>query len=94
VAPHGTRPLPWRLLHAVIVLNFLAEIAYASWMVFVELRPPGAGIGPLGAAALGADPSLMLARRLYALEAWVAIGALSIYLAIVEIKPRFWPPAS
>ncbi len=84
------RPLRWRVVHWVIVANFAIGIAYAAWMVFVELRPPGGGIGPLGAEAHGMDPTILIVRRLYASEAWIAIGGLSVYLAIVEIGPRFW----
>jgi len=29
-------------------------------------------------------------RRLYAIECWIAIAGLAIYLAITEIGPRFW----
>jgi hypothetical protein len=31
---------------------------------------------------------VILKRRLYAIEAWVAFGALAIYLAITEILPK------
>jgi hypothetical protein len=87
-----TRPLAWRLLHWGIVANFAAGIAYAAYMVFVVLRPPGGGIGPLGATAHGVDPAWLLVRRAYAAEAWLAIGGLAIYLALTEIAPRFWRP--
>jgi hypothetical protein len=78
---------PWLLaLHGFIVVNFLVEIAYATWMVFGVLQPPGGG--PLGARALELDHSWMVTRRLYALECWVAIAGLCIYLAITEVGPR------
>ncbi len=73
-------------LHAFIILNFLAEIAYASWMIFEVLQPAGAG--PLGQRALTLDHEWMVTRRLYAIECWIAIAGLSVYLAITEIGPR------
>lgn len=73
-------------LHAFIILNFLVEIAYASWMIFEVLQPAGAG--PLGERALTLDHEWMVTRRLYAIECWIAIAGLSVYLAITEIGPR------
>lgn len=73
-------------LHVFIILNFLAEIGYASWMIFDVLQPPGGG--PLGARALTLDHEWMVTRRLYAIECWIAIAGLSVYLAITEIGPR------
>jgi len=82
----------WRLrallaLHVFIIANFLAEIAYATWMIFEVLNPPG-GAGPLGARALTLDHEWMVTRRLYAIECWIAIAGLCIYLAITELGPR------
>jgi hypothetical protein len=34
---------------------------------------------------------VILKRRLYAIETWIALGALSIYLAITEILPKRYP---
>jgi hypothetical protein len=73
-------------LHAVIIVNFLVEIAYATWMIFSVLQPEGGG--PLGARALELDHQWMVTRRLYAIECWIAIAGLCIYLAITEIGPR------
>lgn len=73
-------------LHAFIILNFLVEIGYASWMIFEVLQPPGGG--PLGTRALTLDHEWMVTRRLYAIECWIAIAGLSVYLAITEIGPR------
>ncbi len=88
--PVPPRPLAWRILHGVIVVNFAVEILYAQYMVFSVLRPPGAGWGPLGARALTMDPQQLMIRRMYASEAWIAIAGLSVYLAITEVYPRFW----
>jgi hypothetical protein len=90
-APSKNRvPLFWRVVHVAIVANLLAEIAYAGWMVFFVLVPPGSGFAPLGRAALALPHDLMMTRRLYALEAWVAVAGLSVYLGVTEIAPRFW----
>ncbi|MEE2788725.1 MAG: hypothetical protein VX589_15425 [Myxococcota bacterium] len=77
----------WLGLHWVIIVNFLVEIAYASYMVFIVLKPAD-GSGPLFERALSLPFEQMTTRRLYALECWVAIAALAIYLGITEIGPR------
>ena len=77
-------------LHGFIILNFLFEIAYASYMIFAVLLPPDGGGGPLFGRAMSMPQPLMEARRLYAIECWIAIAGLSVYLAITEMAPRFW----
>ena len=77
-----------RVVHWAIIANFLFEIVYASYQVFVVFAPVGSGGGPLGKRALEIPFELMATRRLYAIEAWIAIGGLAIYLAITEIGPR------
>jgi len=67
-------------------LNFIVEILYASYMVFVVVAP--AEGGPLGARAMEIPFEMMTTRRLYATEFWIATGGLSIYLALTEIGPR------
>ena len=80
----------WRwilpILHYGIIINFALEIGYAGYMVFVVIAPEGGG--PLMDRALTFPFEQMVTRRLYALECWVAIAGLSIYLAITEIVPR------
>nr|MDO8085123.1 hypothetical protein [Candidatus Sigynarchaeum springense] len=73
----------WRIVHLVIIVNFIVEIAYCGFQVFAVL-----GGGPLFGAALDMDIDLFLKRRLYAIETWIAIAGLAIYLAITEIVPR------
>lgn len=76
----------WRSLHAVIIVNFVVEIAYAAWMIFFVVTP---GVsGPLGASATQIPHELMTTRRLYAIEFWIATAGLAIYLAVTEILPR------
>ena len=70
----------------VIILNFVIEIAYMAYQVFVVFNPGTSG--PLFGSAVYRDLDFFLKRRLYAIETWVAIGGLAIYLAITEILPR------
>ncbi|MGB0647410.1 MAG: hypothetical protein ACPGQS_09570 [Bradymonadia bacterium] len=77
----------WRLIHWVIIFNFLVQIGYASYMVFFVVTPPE-GTGPLFAAAHSFPFEKMVTRRLYATECWIAISGLAIYLGITEIGPR------
>ena len=74
-------------IHWVIIINFLIEIIYASYVIFVILKPETGG-GPLMDAAKTIDLDLMTRRRLYAIECWLAISGLAIYLALTEIGPR------
>ena len=76
----------WLAIHWFIIVNFLAQIGYATYMVFVVFAPETTG--PLWSAAREVPWELMQTRRMYALESWVAISGLSIYLAITEIRPR------
>ena len=70
----------------MIIINFLVEIAYGSWMGFFVV--PGGGAGPLFGDATALPFEQMMVRRQYALETWVAIGGLSVYIAITESLPR------
>ena len=74
------------LVHWIIILNFAVEIAYAGYMIFVVVAPEGGG--PLMERAATFPFEQMVTRRLYATECWLAIGGLSIYLALTEIGPR------
>ena len=75
-----------QLVHWVIIINFVIEIAYANYMIFSLFSPPEAG--PLFDRAKSFPFEMMMTRRLYAVEAWLAIVGLSIYLGITEIRPR------
>ena len=75
------------VIHWGIILHFLIQIGYSSYMVFVALRPPGVS-GPLFGAALDLGFEDMVTRRLYASENWIATSGLAIYLALTEIGPR------
>lgn len=76
----------WRLVHWMIILNFLLQIGYSGWKAFT-LNPSGRPIILFGAAKT-MPFEMMVVRRLYAIETWIAIAGLSIYLAITEIAPH------
>ena len=44
--------------------------------------------GPLFEAAKSMPFEQMMVRRQYAIESWIAITGLSLYLALTEILPR------
>lgn len=85
-------PLFLRILHVVIIVNFVVNIAYASYQVFGVLAPEGSAGLPLFGAAQSLDFEHMVTRRLYASEAWISISGLAIYLAITEYLPRLLRP--
>ena len=74
-------------IHWLIILHLLAEIAYTGYMVFEVLRPESGG-GALFSRAQDIPFELMVTRRLYAIECWIATVGLAIYLALTEVGPR------
>ncbi len=74
----------WKWIHRLIIVNFLVEIVYSIFMVFFVI---GGGRWPLLRKAVETPVEVILKRRLYAIEAWIAIGALCVYLAITELLP-------
>jgi hypothetical protein len=78
------------LVHWAIIINFLVEMAYAGYVIFVVLKPPNHDGGPLWARAAEVPFEFMTTRRLYATEFWIATAGLSIYLAITWIGPHMW----
>lgn len=84
-------PTLLRLLHWLIISNLLIQIAYAGYMVFFEIVPDGSS-GPLMGAAKTFPFEQMVTRRLYAIECWIAIVGLSLYLGLTEIFPRLLRP--
>mgnify|MGYP000947899012 CR=1 FL=1 len=76
-----------RWVHLALVGLLLFQMAYAAWQIFVVLQPPGT-FGPMFGRAVDLPPEVMLARRLYAIEAWLALLGLALYLAVTEILPR------
>lgn len=88
--PRGARPLPpWlRGVHVAFIVLLLVQCAYSLWQFFIVLRPPGSSTLLLFGQARELDPDFVLIRRLYAIEGWISLGALGLYLAITEILPR------
>ena len=76
-----------RLLHGVLIACLLGEALYCAHQVFVVLQPEGMS-GPVLYAARDLPQDLLVRRRLYAIEGWVAFGALAIYLGVTEVRPR------
>lgn len=81
-------PLFLRILHWVLIANFVLNICYGAFQLFVVLAPEGGGIAPLFGAAETMPAELLLVRRAYATEVWLSITGLAIYLAITEYLPR------
>jgi hypothetical protein len=74
-------------VHLFILINFSLQILYGGYMVFVGIAPEG-HMGPLWGAAVDMPFEALVARRLYALETWVAIVGMSLYVGLTEILPR------
>jgi len=79
------RNLPWgfRAAHYFFILMFVTECFYAGFQVFVVL-----GGGPLFMRAASIDPDILMARRMYAIEGWLALGGLALYIGLTEVVPR------
>ena len=82
-----TLALPWRILHWIIIVNLVIQVAYGAYMVFGVVTFESVE-GPLATAAKQVPFELMATRRLYAIETWIAIVGLSVYLGLTEILPR------
>jgi hypothetical protein len=84
-------PLALRVVHVAIIANLLVQCVYGAFQVFWVLQPPGT-IGPMFGHATEIPFELMMARRMYALESWVAFLGLALYVGVTEILPRRWRP--
>lgn len=73
-------------VHWLIISFFLMQVGYATFQVFWVLAVEGGG--PLFFRASEVAPEILYGRRLYAIEGWLAGGALIVYLAVTEIGPR------
>ncbi len=80
------RRLPW-LVHTLIVVVLAVQSAYCGYQLLVTLRPEG-GPAILFGAASSVPHELLVARRLYAIEGWVAFVGLCLYLGVTEILPH------
>jgi hypothetical protein len=79
--------LPRRLAHYTVLFVLGTGFLAALYMVFVVHRVEGQGLGPMGSAASEVPLDFFVRRRLYALEAWLTFGFLSVYLALTELRP-------
>lgn len=79
-----------RVIHWVIVGNFLLQMGYAAYMVFFVVKPEGVSGALMGQAA-SLPFEMMVTRRLYAIEFWIATVGFAVYFALTEILPRLWP---
>lgn len=71
------------LIYGVLITGFIS----ACYMVFVVYRPIADGAPtPLWDLALKTDHAVLMERRLYALEAWVIFGFLSLYFSQTTFK--------
>ena len=76
----------WRqVIHWALIANFVLAALYGGYMVFFV---GGGGRGPLLNRAPDTPAEMIIKRRLYAIETWTILFALSVYLAITEILPR------
>lgn len=75
----------WPIVHGLIIINFILEALYGFYMVFYVV---GGGKYPLMMKAEKTPVEVILKRRLFAIESWVAIAGLAGYLGVTEILPR------
>jgi|LDZT01.1.fsa_nt_gi hypothetical protein len=73
-----------KFLHWFIIFIFILEIGYGLYMVFFAV---GGSRWPLMARAVETPVEVILKRRLYAIETWIAISGLAVYLALTEFLP-------
>lgn len=74
----------WRWLHYLIVIAFVINALYSGFMVFFVVG----GGPPLFNRVKELTFETLIARRLYAIETWITITGLVLYLALTEITPR------
>lgn len=74
----------WWWLHITIITIFVINAFYAGYMVFFIVG----GGPPLFNRVKDIAFETLIARRLYAIEAWITIIGLAIYLGLTEIVPR------
>lgn len=73
-----------KFLHWFIILIFILEIGSGLYIVFSVV---GGSRWPLMARAVETPIEVILKRRLYAKETWIAIAGLAVYLALTEFLP-------
>jgi len=73
-----------KFLHWFIIFIFILEIGYGFYLVFFVV---GGSRWPLMAKAIETPIEVILKRRLYAIETWIAIAGLTVYLALTVFLP-------
>ncbi len=74
-----------RFVHWLIIFVFLTEIIYGFYMVFFAV---GGTRYPLMRRAVETPVEVILKRRLYAIETWIAIAGFAVYIALTEFLPN------
>jgi hypothetical protein len=77
-----------RVLHWVIIVNFVINVLYGAYQVFFVITPASGQVGPLFGAAQTMPHELIMLRRAYATEVWISIVGVCLYVAITEFLPR------
>ncbi len=77
----------WAFVHYFLIFLFVSQMIYAMHQVFVVH-----GVGGWNPVLLGRATEIsqeqFMARRMYAIEGWLAMVGLSLYLALTEVLPR------
>ncbi len=74
-----------RIIHWSIISLLIIQIFYGFYMVFFVV---GGSRYPLFLRAVETPIEVILKRRLYAIETWIAFAGLVIYLALTEFLPE------
>lgn len=84
-----------RLIDFAILTPLIMEFFYVPYQLFVVLRPTGTPVGALGDLARNLPYEAMMVRRMYAMEFYVDLIALILYLAFRQkILEQFSQPIS
>lgn len=75
------------IFHWFIIIWFLLTILNGAYQVSFVYTVEGQTWPLLGSSA-SLDYEIMMIRRAYAIETWLATTGLTIYLALTEIRPR------
>ena len=74
-----------QIVHWFIILLFITQIFYGFYMVFFVV---GGTRYPLMKRAIETPVEVILKRRLYAIETWIAVTGLAVYIALTEFLPN------
>jgi hypothetical protein len=80
-----------RAIDIFIILYLVIEMGYVTYQVFFIWSLKGSTFAPLMGESLNVKPEVLLARRLYAIEGYLAAIALILYLAVRERIWKFKP---